>query len=426
MVWVYQVFWWLLLPVALLRLLWRSKNLRGYRHHILERLGFVLAPDDRIDLWWHAVSVGEMVASKPVIVSLLQQYPHCRIWVTTTTPTGRDQLQKSLNEDLGGRVFFSYAPYDHLLCVRAFLKRVQPNVLVMMETELWPNWILEAKCRQIPSLLVNARLSEQSLHGYLRFAGISRLLLSKLTLICAQAQADRERFLRLGANDKQVSVTGNVKFDISVTQALKQRSKTLRQGWGKRRVWLAASTHASEEALILKAHQALLMNDETLLLILVPRHPDRFNEVYDLVTSMQLRCIKRSSCSVPDQHTQVYLADTMGELLLLYGACDLVFMGGSLVPVGGHNMLEPVACYVPVVIGPHVFNFQRIFDLLDQVEGIIQISGFESLIKTLNQLLNDSVRCQLMTESAMRVLQDNQGACQKVCEAIGRFVEFED
>jgi 3-deoxy-D-manno-octulosonic-acid transferase len=355
---VWRILVYLLLPYAIGNLIWRGLRYPKYWHRWPERFGFVASLRGRRVLWVHAVSVGEVRSAAPLVAGLVERYPEHRVVVTTMTPTGSQQVR----ELFGERVSHCYVPYDFPVAVRRFLDRVRPEAAVIAETEFWPNIFAECGRRRIPLLLVNGRVSQASLRGYLRVPGITRALLANAALLCAQTRVDAQRLRNLGAAERLVHVTGNLKFDVELPMPLLDEARVLRGHWGRDRpVWIAASTHSGEERKVLDAFASLQRSYPTLLLVLVPRHPERFRAVAALSRRRGFTVALRSRTAGPlPAGTQVLVGDTMGELQRLYAAADVAFIGGSLVPHGGQNLLEACAVDVPVVFGPHMFHFEEI------------------------------------------------------------------
>ncbi|UYI47293.1 lipid IV(A) 3-deoxy-D-manno-octulosonic acid transferase [Vibrio natriegens] len=322
---------------------------------------FGITPKLNIDqrpIWIHAVSVGESIAAAPLIKALKKQNPEQTILVTTTTSTGAEQVAK-----LGDLVEHRYMPIDFSFAVKGFLKATNPKQMLIIETELWPNTLNTVHKAGIPITVVNARLSEKSCLNYAKVQPLFNLLHPKLTQVLCQTESDAERFSRLGVDNNKLSVTGSIKFDIQISDDVKVKGKELRSALGKHRpVWIAASTHKGEDEQVLEAHKQVLESHSDALLILVPRHPERFDSVFELCQKHSFETIRRTSQSDVAESTQVYLGDTMGEMLILIGAADVCFMGGSLIgdKVGGHNVLEPAALGVPVITGPSYYNFAEI------------------------------------------------------------------
>lgn len=410
---LYRALWMVVLPLAFIRLWWRGRKLPAYRKYWPERLGKV-STSDEIDIWWHAVSVGEMIASVPVLMALKQQYPQLKIWITMSTPTGRECLQMRLPNIK----YYSYAPMDHMVPVKRFLSRVRPRMIVLMETEVWAEYLCQAREHNIPVVLANARLSERSRRGYAGLGGFTENIMRQLWQIKAQSQADADRFLALGCDAAQVSVMGNLKFDLPEAKTLIVAGKQLRRDWNRSQVWVAASTHAGEDAQVLAAHERIRKTYPDALLILVPRHPDRFDSVANLLNDSGVAFARRSKQEPVMDRTVVYLGDTMGELLTLMAASDMVFVGGSLVPHGGHNLLEPILCGVPPLTGPHVHNFLHIHGLLSAVDGVYTVESEQALAEALLKLWQDEHFAEQMLQAARRVLRENQGATQRLISVV--------
>lgn len=395
----------LLLPVALLRLYWRGRQDGEHRQRWRERLGFLPALPTA-GLWVHAVSVGETRAALPLIRALLARYPQWPVLVTTTTLTGSRQVR----EALGAQVHHVYAPYDLPSAVRRFLRQTRPRLAVIMETELWPNLLHQCALAHIPVLLANARLSERSARGYARIGCLTSAMLQEVTLIAAQADADAARFRALGA--PRVEVSGNLKYDLQLPDDLRERGRQLRQALlgTQRLVWIAASTHAGEDEPILDAFARLRERWPTLLLLLVPRHPERFSGVATLCRQRGFSLIRRSDRQPCSPDTAVFLGDSMGELLLFYAAADLAFVGGSLVATGGHNVLEPALLGLPVVFGPHMFNFTEAGQRLLQAEAAWQVADAAELALAIDRLLTDSALRQAAGQRGREMVERHRGA----------------
>ncbi|QIB65402.1 lipid IV(A) 3-deoxy-D-manno-octulosonic acid transferase [Kineobactrum salinum] len=401
------------LPFILLQLWWSGRRDPRLRANWRQRLGLVETFPEPV-IWVHAVSVGETIAAAPLVERLLQRYPRTPILMTAMTPTGTARVQALF----GDRVSTAFSPYDTPGSVRRFLDRVRPLALIVMETELWPNMVSLTAQRGIPMLLVNARLSERSAGRYQRVSALLVPVLGDISWIAAQANEDAQRFLRIGARPGQVTVTGSVKFDIQVTGELRAAAGALRTRLGAERpVWLAASTHAGEDRQLLAAHRQLLERHPDALLVLVPRHPERFEPVAALADAAGLRCALRSRGAAAES-AQVYLGDTMGELMLLYGAADLAFVGGSLITRGGHNPLEPAAWGLPVLAGPHVFNFEVIYEALAAGQGLITIRDSDELARQLLRLFADRAELTRLGLNAQAVVEANRGALDRVVAGI--------
>ena len=419
---LYTLLFHLGLPLVAIRLWLRARKAPAYARRIGERFAINLPALQPGGIWVHAVSVGESIAAAPMIRELLKRYPQLPITVTCMTPTGSERIQALFADE--PRIQHCYLPYDLPWAAARFLNRVQPKLAVIMETELWPNHIHQCARRGIPVALANARLSARSARGYARFAGLTRPMLEEMSLIAAQTEAEAERFRQLGARPECVEVTGSIKFDLSIDPQLLVRARELREQWQaqERPVWIAASTHAGEDEIVLAAHHQLLDHYPNALLVLVPRHPERFNAVYELCQGEGLATVRRSSGEPVTAATQVLLGDTMGELLFLYALADTAFVGGSLVPNGGHNLLEPAALARPVLSGPHLFNFLQISALLRDagaLEEVDDASGLALAVRRLFELPQDARR---MGQAGLTVMQLNQGALQRLLDGLGRLL----
>lgn len=421
---LYALLLWLLLPVVLLRLLGRARRQPGYRRHLAERFGFYPKPpppqakegwgEGKV-IWLHAVSVGETRAALPLVDALLAQYPSHRILLTHMTPTGR-----ATGEDLyGDRVQRAYLPYDYPFAVRRFLRRFRPAVGLLLETELWPNLIAGCREARVPLLLVNARLSEKSARRYARLPGLSRESLRGLAAVAAQTEADAERLAALGAPSP--AVVGNLKFDIPPPAGMLERGRELRRLLGENRpVFLAASTREGEEALLLEALQQAGNRD--FLTVIVPRHPQRFDQVAGLLAKHGLSFQRRSENRPVPAETRVVLGDSMGEMFAYYAACDAAFIGGSLLAYGGQNLIEACAVGVPVLIGPHTFNFARASDLAVAAGAALRVRSAEELLRETAALLGDPERRRIMGEAGKAFAARHQGATGRIMELLARFL----
>lgn len=420
---LYTAILYLAIPVVLLRLLWRARRAPAYAHRWGERFGFFagLTTPKKV-VWIHTVSVGEFIAALPLIRTL-QQQPDTFLAITTTTPTGSERVRATLGES----VFHVYAPYDLPDCLARFLARVKPQLMITMETELWPNTIAACAARKIPVVLINARLSARSARGYQRFSAITRPMLQRLTCAAIQHSDDAARFKALGLPDAAAEVTGNIKFDLTLNENLIEQAHALKQQWtgeGERLVWIAASTHQGEDEQILKAFTALRESGgeaAKVLLVLVPRHPERFDRVGQLCRDQGFTVARRSQVSV-DGGTDVVLGDTMGELLLMFGASDIAFVGGSLVPNGGHNFIEAAVWQLPLLSGIHVFNFAEASRLLSDAGALKLVDSPEALAQQLILLVNDAQERKARGLAAQAVANANRGAMDKTLEIIKRYL----
>ncbi|MBS1225805.1 MAG: Three-deoxy-D-manno-octulosonic-acid transferase domain protein [Proteobacteria bacterium] len=396
----------LLLPLALLRLYWRGRQDAGHRRRWRERLGIIPPLPESSCLWVHAVSVGETRAALPLIRALLNRYPDLPLLVTTTTLTGSRQVREALGE----RVHHVYAPYDLPGAAARFLRQTRPRLALIMETELWPNLLRQCAVAGIPTLIANARLSERSARGYARIRWLTASMLRDITLIAAQAEADAERFRALGA--PRVEVTGNLKYDLTLPDDLLERGRQFRQDvlGAHRAVWIAASTHAGEDEQVLEAFARLRARWPELLLLLVPRHPERFDGVAALYQQRGFSVVRRSEQRICTPEAAVFLGDSMGELLLFYAATDLAFVGGSLVPTGGHNVLEPALLGLPVLFGPHMFNFTEAGERLLEAKAAWQVTDAAELAAMVDRLLTDPALRQNAGQLGRSVVERHRGA----------------
>ncbi|BBN88965.1 lipid IV(A) 3-deoxy-D-manno-octulosonic acid transferase [Azospira sp. I09] len=403
-------------PLVLLRLLRRSRQQPEYRRHWGERFGLSGAAIPGPVIWVHAVSVGETRAAQPLLAELLAQYPQHSILLTGMTPTGRDtatQVFAALGQDHAPRLHYRYLPYDYPGAVSRFLERYRPSLGLLMETELWPNLLHQARHHGVPMLLVNARLSARSARGYSRWPGLFAPALAGLDGIAAQTPDDAARLQGLGA--KQVSVCGNLKFDVQIAPALRQQGQDWRRQLAGRTVWLAASTREGEEALILDACAAMDIPD--LLLLLVPRHPQRFNQVEELVRARGLGLVRRSQ-GLPTPETRVWLGDSMGEMAAYFSCADLAVMGGSLLPFGGQNLIEGAACGCPLLLGPHTFNFAQAAEDAVAAGAALRLEAGQSLASTAQALLRDKEKRRIMSDAASAFAAAHGGATARTMDLI--------
>jgi len=419
---VYTALLYLLAPLVLARLWWRGRANPAYRQRWKERFGVIAPMASGPVIWVHAVSVGEAQAAQPLVKRLLEEYPDHRILVTTTTPTGADQVRRLFGSD----VLHLYFPYDLPPVVRRYLAAVRPRLLLIMETEIWPNLLAACEKRGIPVLLLNARLSERSAGRYRRMGGLARQSLRRLSHIAVQTSAEAGRFAELGAPRDRLLQTGSLKFDIRLPASVVEQAEVLRLSWGlDRAMWVAASTHEGEDQQVLAAHSRLLERLPDALLVLVPRHPERFDTVADLVAAGGFRYLRRSTDGAGDPSIQVYLADTMGELPVFLAAADVAFVGGSLVGVGGHNVLEPAALGVPVVFGPHMFNFAAIADLFLAAGAARQVTDSDELAAVLLAWLGDAGIRAAVGDAGRQLVEANRGALERTLELVRRVLAGE-
>ncbi|MCP3708946.1 lipid IV(A) 3-deoxy-D-manno-octulosonic acid transferase [Paraburkholderia sp. CNPSo 3274] len=432
---IYRAAWWLIAPLAVLRLFIRSRRERGYREHIGERFGYSagrLPEDDTPLIWVHAVSVGETRAAQPLVDALLAARPDARILLTHMTPGGR-----ATGEQLfGDRVLRCYVPYDMPHAVRRFLHAWRPSLGLVMETEVWPTLIDECKHADVPLVLTNARMSARSFKRAAKFGAGTREVFGGFTRVLAQSPSDAERLTALGA--RNVAVLGNLKFDMASPPALIARGREWRRAIGERPVWVAASTREGEEELVLQAFAALTQSNAVpdALLILVPRHPQRFDEVAALVERKNFKLERRSRWApaaaaaasvhagvrVLPQDVSVLLGDSMGEMGAYYAAADLAFIGGSLLPLGGQNLIEACAVGVPVLIGPHVFNFTQATADATAAGAALQVQDPADLARALRELFNDKSRRVAMGAAAAAFASRHRGATARTVDVVQALV----
>jgi 3-deoxy-D-manno-octulosonic-acid transferase len=407
---LYSLLWWLASPLLPLRLWWRGRREPGYRVAIGERFGRYAdkAPAPRRDvLWIHAVSLGETRAAAPLIERIAREHPQTDIVLTAMTASGRE-AGRSL---YGDRVLQVWLPYDLPFAVEAFLDRFRPRAGLLLETELWPNLIHACSRRGIPVHLVNARMSERSAARYARMSALTRPMLRAIASVAAQTDADAKRLDDLGAHD--IAVTGNLKFDLDVSQAMLARGAALRETLGRERsVWLAASTREGEEALLLDAIARSSRFDA--LLLLVPRHPQRFDDVEALVRARGLAVVRRTAGNPVTEDTRVVLGDTMGEMLAYCAAADIAFVGGSLLPLGGQNLIEPIAVGVPTLVGPHTFNFAEVTERAIEAGATLRVPNADALLATVDSLLSDAQRRAEMRKAALDFVTEHRGATERL------------
>ncbi len=411
----YSMLTWFLLPLAFIRLLWRSRRQPGYRYHLYERLGRYSSLPTRPVLWLHAVSVGETRAASALIQLIRKEYPEYQLVLTHMTPTGRETAPDLIGPD----VIRCYLPYDVPFAVHRFLNHFKPRLGLLLETELWPNLIHLCAKAEIPLLLVNARLSEKSAARYRRYPALTRATLGQLALIAAQTENDAQRLRNLGA--REVLVTGNLKFDTALTTLPDAEISSLRALIGADRfVWIAASTRPGEERLLLELLPAL--NCPTGLLILVPRHPQRFNEVAELLTSLDIPFVRRSENRHIPADVQVMLGDSMGELQSYYQIANVAFIGGSLLPYGGQNLIEATAAGCPVLIGPHTYNFQDAAEGAIAAGAALRLQNVRELLSVLPSLLRNEEARQRMGAAGRQFTLQHQGAAHNILALVQRYL----
>ncbi len=392
---------------------------RSYRDRVGQRFG-IGYPQLEKCIWIHAVSVGEVQAAVPLVRAIRKRFPDHHTLITTVTPTGAARVVANF----GDSVTHCYIPFEMPLAVDRFFASVNPELALIMETEIWPNLYQGCGSRDIPLVLVSARISPKSVDKYRKLLPLFRETLSHGIIIAAQSEADAERFRSLGASPVRTWVTGNIKFDIELPPDLADRGTDFRRRYfGDRPVWVAASTHDQEEQQVLAAHRTLLQRFPELLLVLVPRHPERFPAVADLVDKQGFERVSRTDEHPCDASTNVFFGDTMGEVPLFYAASDLAFVGGSLVPIGGHNLLEPAALGLPLVSGPHVYNAQEISDLFIGLGACHIVHDAAELAAAVTELLEDPAAAAEQGGRGCDIVQQNRGALARLLTLLDPLLE---
>lgn len=415
---IYTLLLYLLLPFTPLKLLWRARKQAEYLLHWRERYGFYSLKLSKPVIWLHCVSVGETRAAEPLIKALLHKHPNHQILLTHTTPTGRETSEQLF----GGSIARVYLPYDLPFAVKRFLKHFKPSIGVLMETELWFNLIANCKQQGIPILLINARLSEKSSHGYNKLGALAKQGLQSLTAVAAQTAQDAQRLQSLGAHN--LSIIGNLKFDVAPHDEAVTQSQLLRNILGKDRpIFLAASTRDGEEPMILEA--VAQANVPNLLTIIVPRHPQRFDEVAELLKKNNTPFIRRSSLinETKEQNQITYvLGDSMGEMFTYYALCDVAFIGGSLLPLGGQNLIEACSMGKPVLIGPHTFNFEQVTEQAVAAGAALRVQNTIELAQQINRLFSDQAKRQAMSDAALSFSAKSRGATERTLSLLEQYL----
>jgi len=409
---IYTLLLYLSLPIAILKLIAKERKSPFRNAKLKNQLGFVTKTSSKV-IWVHCVSVGEFNAARPLIDQLLDIYPEHRLAITTTTITGAEAVRNHYQD----RVIHYFFPFDLPFIVGPFIKKINPVACILLETEIWPNLINNLNKKAIPVVLVNARLSERSFSKYQRFfSNLVQKTLNQLTLIASQNEHSSERFLSLGVSPNKVVTVGNLKFD-SNEKDNPNTTQSLQQMIGQRRVVVFASTREGEEKKIIKSYVNTKDKFDALMII-IPRHPQRFDEVYNLIVDSGLDVKRLSDGLRCDENTQVLLGDSMGELLSYYSVCDIAFIGGSLIDTGGQNMLEAAATSKPILFGPSVFNFEQIAQLLLEKDAAIQVDDADDLMKTISSLLLDDPKRQKLGENAKNLLEKHRGAIDRLMKLI--------
>lgn len=415
---LYSLFWWCLLPLALLRLWWRGRAEPGYRAQIGERLGRHAAAVPQPLIWLHAVSVGETRAAEPLLRALLAEYPDHHLLLTHMTATGRATGKALFGND--PRVRQAYLPYDTLTMTARFVRHFRPRIGILMETEVWPALIASCNAAGVPVVLVNARLSGRSLRRGQRFAGLLGKAAQGIAQVAAQTPTDAARLTAMGA--QRVNVTGNLKFDVQIPDDQRAAGKVLRGRIGRRPVLLCASTREGEEGLLLAGYMTATLPSDFLLMI-VPRHPQRFSEVAALFEGQGLRVVRKSQLgdTLPED-VQVLVGDSMGEMVAFYTACDFAFIGGSLLPLGGQNLIEACACGKPVLLGPHTFNFAQASEDAVLRGAALRVADAAQVFRSAVDLLVDRAHLQEMSAAAKAFAASERGATRKTMDILRQWL----
>ncbi|MHA3026452.1 lipid IV(A) 3-deoxy-D-manno-octulosonic acid transferase [Chromohalobacter israelensis] len=395
---------------------------RVWREHALtnkraERLGLIAAVDETPTIWLHAASVGEVLAARPLIEALAERHADHRLVVTTMTATGAERVRALFPGERYALTHY-FLPLDFPGAARRFTRRLRPRLAIIVETELWPNLLAACDRQRVPVVVANARLSEKAFQGYRRVRALLHGALGAVSWLAAKSEADLERFVALGLPRARGDVVGSIKFDLPLNDGFRDEGKRLHSAWGRRFVWVAGSTHDGEDEQVLDAHARLRERDPQALLVLVPRHPQRFAAVAELCVARGERIARRSQGETPDAATSVLLVDTMGELMRFYAAADVAFVGGSLVPIGGHNLLEPAALGVPVLTGPHLANFEDIAATLREAQALREVDDAAALGDALVALADDPEARRGLGAAGEAVVDANRGALEATLAGI--------
>ena len=411
---LYSFLFFLLVPVILLRLVWRGNKAPAYRYRWAERFAIYNKTFVKDVIWFHAVSVGEAEALFPLVKQIQHQFPDVKLLITTTTPTGSDRIKTVMPS-----VEHVYLPYDIPFVVNRFMECFRPKLAVIMETEIWPNLFASCGKNEIPLYVINARLSEKSANGYKKFPGLIASALANVKLIAAQTDSDTGRFVAIGAAVEKVKTMGNIKYDLEITDELILRGLNFKADYfAGRFVWLIASTHKDEEIIFFEIYKDLKKRIPELLLAIAPRHPERFHEGKKLCEKEGWSFVMRASDDLCCQSTDVYIVDSIGELKMFYVAADVAFVGGSMVPVGGHNILEAAAVGTPVIFGPFMANFKDIAEGVLRQKAAIQCHDKSEITATIIALYEDSVFRQVLADRAKEFVLQNQGAIARILDKL--------
>ena len=408
---VYNIFFTLLIPILIINLFRKSKKNQKYKHHIKERLSLKI-PNVKSPIWIHAVSVGENIAISPLVQSLTLEYPNDDILITMMTPTGRDEVKKLYKSNQN--IYWSYLPYDSSLLLNNFINKIKPKILILMETEIWPILINTCYKNKIPIILNNARLSNKSKSNYQKILPISKNIMNKISYFSCQSQHDANNFIALGTEKNKVSITGNIKFDMELSNSKIELGKHFKKLFCNKKIWIASSTHSGEDEIILRAHKIISKVIDNSILIIVPRHPERFEEVYNQALTFKFQTIRRTELTVDNYNDQdVIIGNSMGEMMSYYYASHIAFVGGSLVKNGGHNILEPALLKLPIVSGPSLYNFKETMELFITADAISIVHDSNSLAKSIINLFKNPIKFKKMTAAASAILKQHRGALER-------------
>ncbi len=417
--WLYTLLFYLITPLVLSLLVLRGLRNGDWLKHWPQRFGWFDPPQKTGGIVVHAVSVGEVNAASTLVKALSQHFPELPLCLTTFTPTGSDRGQSLFRDE----VFQVYVPLDLPGAVKRFFDRVQPALIIIMETEIWPNLYFEARRRGIPVMIANARISERSIRGYRRFKRLTAAALSQVSCIAAQSKLDAGRLIEIGADETRLEVTGNLKYEVELPPGLLEQGEAIRQTWGSQRlVLLAGSTHEGDEKPVLEAFRQLLRQYPEALLVLVPRHPERFGRAAQLTQACGLTVCLHSELIDCPPSAQCFIVDAMGELLRYYAACDVAFVGGSLEAIGGHNALEPAALAKPVLLGPHTFNFTDITDQLLDTGAAFRVHNARDLEKATARLFGQQDLRDQMGRAGLELVKSGQGALGRTLEIVQKLI----
>jgi len=412
---LYTLALYLLSPVIWLYFLYRGFKDKRYWLGFKQRLGISGISFESKCLHIHCASVGETLAAIPLIEQLIIDFPQYSILITTTTPTGRAEVQKLIAQNDDVSIYHSYLPIDWLGSTRRFVSHMKPAISILMETELWPNLLSQLVKNNIPILLANARMSDKSLKKYSGHLKLSQQIFANLSIIAAQYPSDAANFVTLSVAENKVHAVGNLKFEIKISEALKASQQAFSDSWKKERlVWIAASIHPAEFEQILNTHKQLLLSLPELLLIAVPRHPEAFESFKSTCRKMNLKFVCRSENIPPEKHHQVFVGDSMGELTMLCGAADIAFVGGSLIERGGHNPLEPAACGVPVIMGASDYNFSDVCRIMKTYQTLDVVNNQQDLQTLLEELLSNKTKLHARALLTSKLMSENSGTAEKI------------